>query len=255
MLLIHALGRPLLHEAVPLGRSKEWSTATLLLQRHLARLGHKVRLRAWKKLWTMLHEDPPPRIVTWQQLTHDHTVQSLVTRARELRAQSGLKLCSWNARWLVDPHTTKNNNKRSAILRKCLAGHIVCLQETHWSNGDADIWRNLFPACTLVQAPAAPGPNHGPQVGVAILVPPGMRVLEHNILAQGFAVEATVECGGLAGTCRVVSLYIPPDHGEGVGPGICDSVLGSEFPTYLSGDINVEQAGTRTRAEEITNNS
>ena len=71
-------------------------------------------------------------------------------------------------------------------------GTIVAIQETHWRGSGAAIWEGLFPGAEVVATCARPGPNEGPQGGVAIIVPVKYAVIGKRTVIPGLCVEATV---------------------------------------------------------------
>ena len=79
---------------------------------------------------------------------------------------------SWNARWLVDPHTERSARKRARIAHEVLAGRPCAIQETHWRPADREAWVHAVPGATVV-ASYAPA---GRQGGVATWPPIGWSV-------------------------------------------------------------------------------
>ena len=250
MKLSEALEAVPLAQCVPMGNSPAWKQASNRLSQLLKDRGLHVKLRSWRKLWTLLHHSPCPRFVSWQQLLGDATVGRLAASARDSMKETGVRIDSWNARWMKDAHAPNNDLKKNVVLNRCLKGRIVCLQETHWFDADALIWKNAFPACTLVWSPAREGTRAGPQGGTAILVPPGMRVLSTKVLAKGYGVEAVIQPSHTEEAVRVVSLYAPPDRKLEALQDISAALTSSGHPTYLTGDLNVEQIGARSPAEQ-----
>ena len=110
---------------------------------------------------------------------------------------------TWNVRWLVDPHALANVRKRLRIRRWLEAGRIVLLQETHWAELDCGVWSTLFPASTTISSPAITQAG-----GVAIIVPAGIEVINHQVLVPGYAIIAHLRYRDKH--VRVLSLYIPP---------------------------------------------
>ena len=92
-------------------------------------------------------------------------------------------------------------------------GTIVVIQATDWRGSDAAIWEGLFPGAEVVATDARPGPNDGPQGGVAVIVPIKYEVFDRRTVVPGLCVEATVrqrdEPTGMAWVTQ--SLYLPPD--------------------------------------------
>eukprot|EP00969_Alexandrium_andersonii_P346384 15312267-Alexandrium_andersonii.AAC.1 len=85
----------------------------------------------------------------------------------------GSEMCirdsSWNVRWLVSLATHRNKAKRRRVRDLLSSGHVVALQETHWSGEEAALWAGQFPLAQLVHSPCRRGPRGGPQGGVRAL--------------------------------------------------------------------------------------
>ena len=103
------------------------------------------------------------------------------------RVADGPGFVSWNARWLVDPHSAVNTNKRQLRRRWLDVGKVVLLQETHWTTADKAIWTTLFPAATVIGTETEHSAG-----GVAIIAPPGVRIVRHQIVVPGYAILAEV---------------------------------------------------------------
>ena len=98
----------------------------------------------------------------------------------------GPGIVSWNAKWLVDPHSAPNTNKRQLIRRWLDAGKIVLLQETHWTLADKAKWSTLFPAATIIGSETENSAG-----GVAIIVAPEVRFVRHRIVVPGYAIRTS----------------------------------------------------------------
>eukprot|EP00969_Alexandrium_andersonii_P244741 10814468-Alexandrium_andersonii.AAC.1 len=48
---------------------------------------------------------------------------------------------TWNVRWLVNPSAAGNNTTRAVICRQLERGRPCFLQETHWDEAAAAIWK------------------------------------------------------------------------------------------------------------------
>ena len=118
---------------------------------------------------------------------------------------------------------------------------MVCLQETHWNDGSAQLWRTLFPGTQLVSTPGRTGPNGSIQGGVAILVPHQLPVEEVRVLRQGSGIAAQLRNGQELFTC--VSVHLPPDSGGRQSRmetllALRDQEL--QRPVYLGADLNFQ---------------
>ena len=120
-----ALGRPPLEASVPPSRSTRWIQRRNRLRQALGETGRNA-VRSAQALWSLAQQTTMPRGATWQQLCHDVTLDTIA--ARIPTPQTQWKLASWNARWLVDPHTHQSSHKRAVIREQLLLGTIVCLQ-------------------------------------------------------------------------------------------------------------------------------
>ena len=67
----------------------------------------------------------------------------------------------------------------------------VLLQETKWNQANLQYLSHTWPDIKVVTTLAKLNP--GEQAGVAILFPPGWKVLEERVLVQHYAVAARVE--------------------------------------------------------------
>ena len=163
-------------------------------------------------LWRLLHDGaPPPRGATWEDALAGASTQRIQDGIRRARAPGAGDAVTWNLRWLTDPRTARARAKRELLLQLADQGSVVLLQETHWDGEAAATWGSgLLPHTELAHSLARPGPNGGPQGGVAIVCPGPRRVVGQRVLVPGCAVEATV--AGPAGerTVTYVSIYLPP---------------------------------------------
>ena len=97
-----------------------------------------------------------------------------------------------------------------------MEGRIALIQETHWDPATAALWAGLFPGCKVLSSPARPGPQGGPQGGVAILLPPTWHCVEHKVMAPGCALQATVRPAQGGAEVIVQTVYFPPEAREEV---------------------------------------
>ena len=161
--LWEALGQPTLTGLLPTARSPEWCSTRRTLAAALRKHGLQHKVRSAFTLWNLLHHTSPPRGATWSTLIANYTFNQLCQQLRARHVQAGVRLASWNLRWLVSPHTDQAAGKRALVRRWLEAGRIVLLQETHWTAADLAVWETAFPAATVLAAPATAGPRGGPQ--------------------------------------------------------------------------------------------
>ena len=153
--LSEALGRPHGRGLLPTARSEAWGACRRSLESALAHLGIRVRVRSAARLWQLLRPGrlPGPG-ATWDQLCGQAFIRDVVTAfTHEDLAPGVWRLSSWNARWLLDPHSDAAAGKRAVIARLLAQGRVVALQETHWSDdADAAVWEGALPGATLVHS-------------------------------------------------------------------------------------------------------
>ena len=241
MIALHAaMGAPPLEGFVPQGRSPTWREGAAVLARTLRASGRNLRLRSWTSLWMLLKNETPPKSAKWGQLLANATMQDLIDAVDRGRKDGKVAITTWNARWLVRS-TTTNSKYKKAMIGNCLSkGRIVCVQETHWGQSAKLLWENLFPATQVIAATARKGPAGGPQGGVAIILPPGIRSESHNIIAEGIAVEAIFKPPQAKQEIRVVSMYLPPDSRLEDARTIQRQIRPFEGDTYFAGDFNID---------------
>ena len=118
--LWEALGCPRLADHLPLASEPAWAVARRSLTRALNKRGYHDRIRSPRALWTLLHPTQQPHGATWRDLLAGSSLDTLARALADRVATTGVKLVSWNARWLVSPHAeqaTRNNNSPVANLR------------------------------------------------------------------------------------------------------------------------------------------
>ena len=163
--LWEALGRPVEGLPLPTAHSPAWRTARNSLRTALAAAGAPSRVRSPRALGLLLRGIPPGPGETWGSHLTGCGWSELCRALRTGNSAAGLRLASWNLRWMVSPHTAQNAAKRNAIRQWLEAGRTVLLQETHWSPEDQAVWGARFPAAQLFAAPAVQGPRGGPREG------------------------------------------------------------------------------------------
>ena len=111
----------------------------------------------------------------------------------------------------------------------------VLLQETKWNQANLQYLSHTWPDIKVVTTLAKQNP--GEQAGVAILFPPGWKVLEERVLVQHYAVAARVEYQ--ACTIWLVSVYIPPNSPKPFVSTTLQTVLAlTDYPVFVGGDFN-----------------
>ena len=139
--LLEALGSPSLEALPPLAASAEWTACRNCLRAHLRALGCHAHLRTPASLWAAAGVPGRPGR-RWPQLA-GILLAALVTRLKRPLTTSPILLATWNARWLLSPHSGQGTRKRAFIQELLLQGYIVALQETHWTPGIAAMWGGL----------------------------------------------------------------------------------------------------------------
>ena len=190
-----ALGRPPLAAAIPGPRSPTWARARQAFRAALRGAGADIRLRSPGTVWRTLAGTPcrrgPPGLTSarWARSRTCCGSPGPGAGRKASAAQPGTCVGS------SAPHTDRAAAKRAVVVRALQAGHIVLLQETHWTEAAAAQWGGLFPAVEVRHSAARAGPRGGPQGGVAVLVPRPHRVVADRVLVAGCALEVTVALG------------------------------------------------------------
>ena len=144
---------------------------------------------------------------TWARLCGDASVDTIVARLEGGDAAPPFSCYPWNARW-VKASAPKAALKRQFVLDKVLAGQVVCVQETHWSEAQGFAWAGLFPASQVAFAHAHTVPRGVTRGGVAVLVPHRTRIVSQRVLAPGCAVECCIDYGEEG--MRTFLVCVPP---------------------------------------------
>ena len=149
-----------------------------------------------------------------QLLHRENTPHPLDTKLLEFRLHNHgslptrLKvLFSWNLNsWL----TTSPLDYKLRRCRRLLRSGPICLQETKWQGHETEALYQCLPGVRIVQSPAVPFNGRMGTGGVAILFPPGWKVLEEIELVRGRAIASLVQDR----TCQfyVFSVYLHPDN-------------------------------------------
>ena len=127
------------------------------------------------------------------------------------------------------------NVHKTWIIKTMLKQAPVLLQETKWNQANLQYLSHTWPDIKVVTTLAKQNP--GEQAGVAILFPPGWKVLEERVLVQHYAVAARVEYQ--ACTIWLVSVYIPPNSPKPFVSTTLQAVLAlTDYPVFVGGDFN-----------------
>ena len=190
--------------AAPCTRSAQWGAVVARLRKAMPPGVKLPRMGSWPALWALVHATPPPAQTTWEHLL----APSLTDQGQVQPHAPPFSCYSWNARW-VRASTPKAALKRQLVLDRVLAGQVVCVQETHWSESQGYPWGGLFPASQVAFARAHTDPRGVTRGGVAVLVPHRTRISSQRILAPRCAVECCIDYGEV-GTRAFWSVYLPP---------------------------------------------
>ena len=212
MTLAGVLGHPPGHLPLGSARTPLWRSIEATLRFHLPPGLHRVR--SPRTLWSILRGCPPPRGARWHDLTDGADGATLVQALQAAARAPAARFATWNIRWLRSPHTSRGTTKLKELTELLLAGTIVAVQETHWTEADAAVWGGLFPGSQVASSPASRGPRGGPQGGVALLIPHPWVVLQVREVLPGRYLEADVAQGPGPDAPRltVASFYAPPEH-------------------------------------------
>ena len=127
------------------------------------------------------------------------------------------------------------NVHKTWIVKTMLKQAPVLLQETKWNQANLQYLSHTWPDIKVVTTLAKQNP--GEQAGVAILFPPGWKILEERVLVQHYAVAARVEYQ--ACTIWLVSVYIPPNSPKPFVSTTLQTVLAlTDHPVFVGGDFN-----------------
>ncbi len=233
-----AAGSPPWDAAVPAAASPQWRAVRAALQRSLARAASASSPpRSPAALYSRLHSEAPPRGFTWGQLFRHLPLRAALSPAPD--AAGGLRLASWNVRWLTSHATPVGERKLRLIRRWLAAGRIVALQETHWDDPTAARWGALLSLGRLVHSAGPVGPTGRPSGGVAVLLPAAAVLEGSRVHVPGAALEVSFSLPGRPRPCRLLNLYLPASQQEAVLRAALDgpAVRADEDP-FLCGDLN-----------------
>ena len=78
------------------------------------------------------------------------TMGALIAAMSKARSDDGMRMATWNPRWMVSPHTEQGAAQTRRVQKAIGAGIVVALQETHWTANDMAVWSGLFPGAEVV---------------------------------------------------------------------------------------------------------
>ena len=140
--LAAALGHPAPWVSLPSRRSASWAKVLEAFSNFLNGCELTVNFGP-HKLWNRLQRRPRPKNIRWGEVLKGWE-EAHADRVREAlfvsHGKAEIYIMSWNACWLVDMKSDKVRRKREIIESALARGNVVCLQETHWTDGDAKLW-------------------------------------------------------------------------------------------------------------------
>ena len=252
--LLEALGSPSLELLPPSAASAEWTARRHSLRAHLRAAGCHAHLRTPAALWAAAGAQGRPGR-RWAQLS-DTSLATLTARLLRPLGTGSIQLATWNARWLLSPHSGQGTRKRAFIQGLLLQGSIVALQETHWTPSAAAVWGGLFPGATVVSSEAI-GAEEGdpllrPRGGVAIIAPHPYVLSDLRIHAPGYGISVTLNHPGSHDILHVHNVYLPPDDRASVANQVCDAIA-AQSPApglhFMTGDFNTQVGAPRSESE------
>ena len=245
--LWRALGFPPRGGTAPCAKSAQWGAVVARLRRAMPPEVKLPRMGSWPSLWALVHATAPPAHTTWARLCGDASVDTIVARLEGGAAAPPFSCYPWNARW-VKASAPKAALKRQFVLDKVLAGQVVCVQETHWSEAQGFGWAGLFPASQVAFAHAHTDPRGVTRGGVAVFVPHRTRIVSQRVLAPGCAVECCIDYGE-EGMRTFWSVYLPPGSQGDTLDVLWDALPPPGSALVVAGDFNIEIVQPRTEEE------
>ena len=152
------MGRPCATHPLPPSGAPSWKAARASLHEALRNHGYFGKVRSAQTLWRILCGGCPPCGSTWGNLLKDKPLSDLLEKLKA-GGVHGMRLVTWNARWMVDSSTHKTVSKRAIVARFVATNAVVAIQETHWNDADAAGWLSSFPGATVHYAVARQGPG------------------------------------------------------------------------------------------------
>ena len=231
----------------PCAKSAQWGAVVARLGRAMPPGVKLPRMGSWPALWALVHAMAPPAYATWVRLCGDASVDTIVARLEGSAAAPPFSCYPWNARW-VKASTPKAALKRQFVLDKVLAGQVVCVQGTHWSEAQGYVWAGVFPASQVAFAHAHTDPRGITRGGVAVLVPHRSLIVSQRVLAPGCAVECCIDYGE-KGMRTFWSVYLPPGSQGDTLDVLWDALPPEGSTLVVAGGFNIEIVQPRTGGE------
>ena len=254
-----ALGQPAAWLGVPNRHSEEWEWVRGRLEQ-FTQLERCMEGRGPVWLWKKLQTASPPVHLTWGALLQgwEHADAGSVRDVILTQApHADVRVWSWNARWLVDLHTLTAATKRRHIEQALMKGNIVCLQETHWHERDAQLWSHGLICRDVFHSAAGDSPFAGLEHdagrfgGVATLLPPGYQFVQDECitLVPGHATLCCVLAPDGA-KHQIVNCYLQTGHTahtwDLLVAALPDGVIGHPNTLFI-GDFNTDLPAAATR--------
>ena len=252
--LLEALGSPNPELLPPAAGSTEWTARRNHIRHHLRAAGCHAALRTPASLWAAAGSPGRPGR-RWAQLAGVSLAEVTARLLRPLSAGS-LHIATWNARWLLSPHSGQGTRKRAFIQGLLLQGIIVALQETHWTPASAAVWGGLFPGAQVLSS-EAPGPPEDdplrrPRGGVAIIAPFPYVMSNRVVHVPGYGLSATLTHPDSRDARHVHNMYLPPDDRLAIATRICEGVTAGGVALglhFVAGDFNTQVGDPRSEPE------
>ena len=181
--LSEAVGHPARWMALPTRSSPSWENILHRLELFTDLQGDLGK-RGPNWLWHKIQRRTLPKKIYWGELLRGWE-QARGSEVRDALLRNApladIVIWSWNARWLVDLQSPRVRAKRAKIEEALKRGYVVCIQETHWLEGEARMWllsllcHDAFhsAACDETGRVAEPGNGRtGRLGGVVTLIPP-----------------------------------------------------------------------------------
>ncbi len=237
----------MLSDPLPAGRDRSWVSRRRSLRPYLAQRHFSAPCRSAAALFLALHGRPPTPASTWADLLE---VSDAALSPSPCPLDSIPPCVTWNLRSLRDIATHSARGKRACLRAWLQKGAVVFLQETHWTNADKAVWEADFQGAQIVHAEATATGRGGTSGGVAILLPPTVRLVSHSILVPGRAVLATARFGQQE--LRLLATYFPPGRQNDTLAALRralhlggDHAPNSSTPVICAGDLNAQWTSPR----------
>eukprot|EP00959_Pyramimonas_sp_CCMP1952_P174124 3638460-Pyramimonas_sp.AAC.1 len=172
-------------------RTRAWAQARRALNIALEERCHR-SIRAPRSLWALLHRTPWAH-PTWDDLRGTLSLEDAIRALSSTPHTSLPRFSYWSVRYLRSCTAGKNQVKHALLTRVTMNNSIALIPETHWSEHEAEVWKTMFRARTVVASPGFLGPPGGLAGGVGILLPHGTPLLDWQDMVPGCAVAAIVQ--------------------------------------------------------------